>query len=462
MVYKTTFFRKQLRQAYIDGRAGLRRQAAFALFSGLISFAVYFVLQTLRRSVLADAVPHILQQSYFSTVFLYVHLTAALMTAYFLIYFEHIFFTDIRRNIWYMLIHLGHSPAKLTVQKMLAWLSSTAAMYTLGFVFIILLTGLLRFPFVPAYLPGLYFAGLCDVILIGAVMMALSLLVSATSSARRLAVFFFAALYALKAVTGFYKVLSNRAAMQNLRNVFNPARSAYMLLCGALFCIFVLTGAVAARRLAQYYATPGRGLGPLPPGTRIIIPDARGAAPEKPRRGGAVLSAAVTGLLVLVMAAAVLFNVLVILLAVSKPGRELTVRGVIPYIFQSETMRPEIEYNDLAYFRRIDAQHPLNIGDVVLFESGGTVYVERIQNIDGELVTVDIDAYPPLAEAGAMRKTVPRESIYGLYAGRNRWLGVLILFSNTIIGRITLLLLPAVLLFYRRQILAYLRKKRRA
>ena len=351
------------------------------------------------------------------------------------------------------------TPAKLTVQKMLAWLSSTAAMYTLGFVFIILLTGLLRFPFVPAYLPGLYFAGLCDVILIGAVMMALSLLVSATSSARRLAVFFFAALYALKAVTGFYKVLSNRAAMQNLRNVFNPARSAYMLLCGALFCIFVLTGAVAARRLAQYYATPGRGLGPLPPGTRIIIPDARGAAPEKPRRGGAVLSAAVTGLLVLVMAAAVLFNVLVILLAVSKPGRELTVRGVIPYIFQSETMRPEIEYNDLAYFRRIDAQHPLNIGDVVLFESGGTVYVERIQNIDGACHRRH-RRLPALAGGRDARQSLG--SIYGLYAGRNRWLGVLILFSNTIIGRITLLLLPAVLLFYRRQILAYLRKKRRA
>jgi hypothetical protein len=393
-------------------------------------------------------------------VFLYIHLSVALMTAYFLLYFEHIFFTDIRRNIWYMLIQLGHSPLKLTFQKMLAWLSSTAAMYTLGFVFVVLLTGLLRFTFVPAYLPGLYLSGLADVILMGALMMTLSLTVSTTAGARGYTLLFFAALYGLKAVTGFYTVLSNRAAMQNLQSIFDPSRSVYMLLCAVLLIFLAFTGVISARRLSQYYVTPGHGYGPLPPDTRIIIPSQSTAAPARPRRG-LLLNAAITALLVIVMTAALLFNVFVILLAVSKPGQELTVRGVIPYIFQSETMQPEIEYNDLACFQRIDRLQPLHVGDVVLFQSDGTVYVERILSIHGELVTVDIDHYPPLAETGAMRKTVLRKSIYGLYVGRSRWLGVLILFSNTIIGRIVFLLLPAVLLFYRRQILAYLRKRRK-
>jgi hypothetical protein len=37
-------------------------------------------------------------------------------------------------------------------------------------------------------------------------------------------------------------------------------------------------------------------------------------------------------------------------------------------------------------------------------------------------------------------KTVPRTSVHGIFIGRNRWLGALILFANTIIGRLVLLL----------------------
>lgn len=455
MVYKTTFFRKQLRQAFADTRTGYRRQAAFALFSGLWAFALYFVLQTLQRSVLAEAAPQIFQRSYFSTAFLYIHAGPALMTLYFLLYYEHIFFTDIRRNIWYLLIQLGHPPMGLIFQKTIAWMLVAVGMYAGGFVFAVLLTSLLRFTFVPAYLPGLFLVGLWDVILIGAAMMTISLYVKTTENARLIAALFFAALYALKALTGFYAVLSNRAAMQNIGNLFRPSRSVYMFLSAGLMLLFLVLGILAARRLSRYYITPGDGWGPLPPGVRVFLP---GEAAPEPRRRVGIWGHLATALLALILTAALLFNALVLAMGLSRPGQELTIGGVIPYIFQSDTMEPAISYNDLAFFRRIDSQYPLSVGDIVLFESDGSVYVERILALDAGGVTVDIDSYPPLAEKGALRQTVPRENIYGLFVGRSRWLGVPILFANTPVGRVTLLLLPAVLLFYRRQVFAALRR----
>lgn len=456
MVYKTTFFRKQLRQAFADARTGYRRQAAFALFSGLWTFAVYFVLQSLRRSVLAEAVPQIFQRSYFSTAFLYIHIGPALMTLYFLLYYEHIFFADIHRNVWYLLIQLGHPPMRLIFQKTLAWMLVAVGMYAAGFVFTVLLTSLLRFTFVAAYLPGLFLAGLWDVILIGAAMMTISLYVKTTENARLAAALFFAALYAVKALSGFYAVLSNRAAMQNLANLFRPSRSVYMFLGAGLMLLFLILTVLAARRLSRYYITPGGDWGPLPPDVRLILPGK--SAPPAPRRRGAVWGRLAAALLALILSAALLFNAFVLVMGLSKPGEELTIGGVIPYIFQSDTMEPAIFYNDLAFFRRIDEDAPLSSGDIVLFESDGSVYVERILEIRGGAVTLDIDNYPPLSEEGALRQTVSRENIYGLFVGKSRWLGVPILFANTPVGRVILLLLPAVLLFYRRQVFAALRR----
>jgi hypothetical protein len=47
-----------------------------------------------------------------------------------------------------------------------------------------------------------------------------------------------------------------------------------------------------------------------------------------------------------------------------------------------------------------------------------------------------------------MRKTVDRSAIYGLFTHSNRWLGALILFANTIFGRLAFLFGPALLLFF--------------
>jgi len=74
---------------------------------------------------------------------------------------------------------------------------------------------------------------------------------------------------------------------------------------------------------------------------------------------------------------------------------------------------------------------------------------------------VDIDYYPSVHQTGSMRKTIKRELVIGVFTGRNRWLGALILFANTIFGRVLFLFIPAVLLFYHRQLRGlYMRSRR--
>lgn len=70
MIYKSNYFSKELRQGN-DENTGTRRKAAFALFLGLLSFAIYFAALPLKESVLYDALPEIMQPSYFSTLYIF-------------------------------------------------------------------------------------------------------------------------------------------------------------------------------------------------------------------------------------------------------------------------------------------------------------------------------------------------------------------------------------------------------
>jgi hypothetical protein len=82
--------------------------------------------------------------------------------------------------------------------------------------------------------------------------------------------------------------------------------------------------------------------------------------------------------------------------------------------------------------------------------------------MSGSSLEVDIDYYPPMAQKGAMRKTVDRITVYGVYAFASRWLGAAILFANSIFGRILLLAIPAVLLFFHKPITNFFERRRRS
>ena len=184
------------------------------------------------------------------------------------------------------------------------------------------------------------------------------------------------------------------------------------------------------------------------------------AGGRKKGRYGKIADLLVSVALIIIICAALAFNGMVILINSATPGSEVTIRGVIPYVFKSDTMEPDIMMNDLAYFSKTDAQYPVKAGDIILFKSDHVIYVEKVIENSGQSITADIINYPPMSQTGAMVKTIRREEVIGVYTGRNRWLGALILFANTIVGRLLFLLVPAVLLFYHRQILKlYQRKK---
>lgn len=467
MIYRNSYFSKETRQAYIDNTVGFRRRMLLALFMGLISFAIYFVLQTLNDTVLSDTAPEIMQPSFFSTIYIYNHIALLSFMIYFIIYHDYLFFSEIRRNAWYVLIQMGYRSVGMITGKLLALLYSVIAVYTVGFGCTMLLTVFLKYTFVFAYMPSLYIAGLLDIILLTALSAAVSLLFKRTMDSRLYIFISAVALLVLKVVTGIYEILQNRVTMQDINSLFDISRSWYYPALGVIFIICIAGTILRARLLAKYYNLYESDEDMVPAGVSVVHIDSNTGrqirAKKSPwlSRHKKLFNAAATILLIAFIAAALAVNVLIILLSTATPGNEITIQGSIPYVFKSDTMEPDIMSNDLVFFRKIDAQYNVGEGDIVLFKDNDIVYIERIVHMQDGVLDVDIDNYPPAVKEGTMAKQILRKYVYGVYSGRNRWLGALILFANTIIGRILFLLVPAVLLFYRNRIMALYKKNRK-
>ena len=157
------------------------------------------------------------------------------------------------------------------------------------------------------------------------------------------------------------------------------------------------------------------------------------------------------------IAAMLLINVLVLAFSYASPEKETSINGVIPYIFQSYTMEPAIMYNDVALFRKVDTQEKLNIGDIILYKDiAGTVNVGELISFETDPetfeetgnLTTDILYYADERYRGMAEQTVSRDLVYGVHIGNNRWFGAIVLFANTIIGRLILLLIPTFLIFF--------------
>jgi hypothetical protein len=457
MIYRNSYWKKELRQAYSENKLGNRRKIAFALFIGLVSFALYFVFQTLQESVLSDALPEIMQPSFFSTVYIYIHMVFILNTAYFIVYYDYLFFSEIRKNSWYLLVQTGYNPVIMIFLKFCALLYSVFLVYTIGFAFTVFLTAFLKYTLVIAYMPALYLTGLIDLILIGSFSMTVSLYAKTITNACYLTFFSAVFIVALKIALGHYTILSNRVSMQNIGNLFDFSRSLFLPAAAAIIAACGLICVFRARNVAKYYYVPADD--PItPPDVSIVQIDPKTGKPEpdgsrgRPARRGRLFDAVFTAVLIAFICIALAFNAFIILINSSTPGREVAIGGVIPLVFKSDTMSPAIMPNDLAYFRKIGGRYEIGEGEIILFEENNVIYVERVIEKTGNEFRADIDNYPPMSQRGAMLKTVARQAVHGVYSGRSRWLGALILFANTIVGRLLFLLLPAVLLFYHRPI----------
>ena len=83
MIYQTNFFEKEFRNAYMQQKFSRKRQLSLGVFLGLVTFALYFCLQTLTESVVMDAAPHLMLPSYFSTLYLYLYVSLIFNVALF-------------------------------------------------------------------------------------------------------------------------------------------------------------------------------------------------------------------------------------------------------------------------------------------------------------------------------------------------------------------------------------------
>ena len=465
MIYKNSYYKKELRQAYMENKISTNRKMASALFLGLLSFALYFVVQTLQESVLSDVVPEIMQPSFFSTVYLYIHIAVVFNICYFIVYYDYLFFSEIRKNSWYLLIQMGYHPVIMFYSKFFALMYSVLLIYTVGFAVTVIFTFLLKYTFIVTYLPTLYLVGLADLLLVTILSMTFSLYAKTVINGRYWTFFSAVIIFVLKITLGQYAVISNRVLMQNIFVLFDIELSLYwpigvtiMIVC-CLICLF------QSKSLAKYYNLPSEAA-IMPIDAKLVEINSKTGKQKligsKAKQGwrGRIVDTVTTLFLIVFICAALAFNIFIILINASTPGQEVTIRGVIPFVFSSSTMEPGIMSNDLAYFQKIDVQYPIEEGQIILFEENNVLFVERVIKA-GNPVTVDIDNYPPMSQIGAMKKTVSRQAVHGVYSGRNRWLGALILFANTIVGRLIFLLVPAVLLFYHGQIYKYFKKDKK-
>lgn len=457
MIYRSSYFSKELRQVYFEKRESRRNKLALALFLGLLSFALYFAAQPLKESVLYDTLPVLMQPSYYSTLYIYTHVALVGLTLYYIVYYNSLFFHEITQNSWYLLVKMGYNPALMIFSKLTALLLSAFFIYSIGFIFTAFLTYFLKYPLLWAYFPALYLAGLLDLVFISIGAMTLSPFIKTVTNARYLVFLSLPLMIVLKLKLGYYTLLSNRAAMQDLTNLFDPGRSPFLHVAAALAVLLMLTCVLKAGNLSRYYSlpcsVPDHALLPHRPVVVVepITGRRKAVAPrEKFLRRSKIFDAAFTSFLVFFIVAALFINVMILLINASTAGKEASFGGTIPYIFRSSTMEPAIKLNDLAYFKEVDDGQAIAVDQIILFKEGDQIYVERVTAKQGELYEVDIDHYPPMAQPGAMIKEVKREAIIGLYSGRSRWLGALILFANTLFGRLIFLLIPAILLFYHR------------
>ncbi len=459
MLYENDYLSKEFRQGYAENKISTSNKIVFGLFIGLFSFALYFIFLLLKESVIYDTVPEIMQASYFSTLYIYIHTALVMNTLYFIVNYEDLFFYEIKKNSWYLLVKMGYNPRIMIFAKLMAMLLSVTFVYTVGFAFITFLTLFLKYHLVLAYFPALYITGLIDLIIISVIAMMLSLFIKTVTNARYFIFFSIFALQILKHASGHYTVLSNRVSMQNLANLFNLNRTLFMPAAGAIVLACGIVCVIRARIISMYYNFPYNMYeGILPSRSSVVLIDsATGHRKplidfEKIARRQKALDFAITSFLIVFIFAALSLNTLILIINASTFGNEFSINGIIPYIFKSKTMEPAIMLNDLSYFEKIGDEVTIDIGTIILFEENNVVYVERVIDKKEDDFVVDIDNYPPMSDVGAMVKTVKLENIIGIYYGRNRWLGALILFANTVIGRVTFLLIPAVLLFYQKPI----------
>ena len=481
MLYNTSFLRKEFRNAYTQQGFSRKRLFSLGIFLGLLTFAMYFSLQTLKESVINDMAPYLLLPSFFSTLYIYLLVSLVFNTVLFIANYEYMTLVEVRQNRWYALVQLGYSPVRLIGSKIVARILAQSLIYTIGYLATIFLSSFLKFPMVPEYMLTMFLMGLVDVALLAMVSLAASLFLRDITNARYVVGMLSLLIVGFKFLSHYFSILSDRTRMNDLTSMFDATQTVYMAVVGGIILACVAVCLVRGTKMAKIYNRPLLNTLPIlrhqAEGTVVVVGNGDGKrkkpwileaqtinAPVKKQWN---LPAIVTSILVITSIVAMVgINVVVLAFGYASPEKETSINGVIPYVFQSYTMEPAIMYNDVAFFRKIDSQEPLKVGDVLLFkDSAGGVNVGSLLAYVTDDVTgkqtgqlkTDILYYADERYRGMAEQTVTREQVYGVHTDNNRWLGAVILFANTIIGRLIFLLIPTFLIFFYEPIVDFFR-----
>lgn len=413
-------------------------QILFGIFLGLMTFSLHFLLQTVTESVLFQKFPQFMSQSFHTVLYTYLSVCNVFFLVYFLLNYKYITFYEVHCNRWYLLKKLGYNSLGMILSKLSVMILSILIIYTTGFTTTILLTVFLKYTLITKYFATMYLVGCVNVLLI-AVMVTLGSLRSVKKETPKYDIVTVGLLlYILQLSTNYFPVVKNRVRMQEVRSLFQWQLTSYVFISIGILVVAVLLIVVIA----------------LYTGSKYHHSTSQYRRRVQWHRSLDMILYSCLAFFVIICGA---IQIMILSVSFASPDREITIRGTIPYVFQSTTMEPTIHKNDLAYFQKIDAQAPLSVGDIVLFREDTRIYVERIISIDNDYITVDIDRYPKDSKEGVMLKSIPRNSIYAKYSSCNRYLGALILFANTSFGRLLLLVLPSILLYFHRPIMKQIR-----
>jgi signal peptidase I len=464
MIYKNSFFSKELKQAYIEKDVSTRNQIRFGIFLSLGAFAIYFVMQTLTQSVLYDVATPFMLPSYFSTILLYINFTYICMVVYLLANYQYVTFAEISMNRWYVLVNMKFNPLSMILSKLFARIVSIFFVYSIGFLITLFLTSFLKYPLLIDYMFSMYLAGFIDLVLIATVMITSSLLIKSQETAKYFVFAIACLLFYIKVVSGYYHIISDRALMSNIANLFNFSKSLYLVYIAALFAACLVFTTIYAYKSAHKYNFPfyKKDLD-FASDVEIVLKTGKKYKPINKRNFIArmqktFIDTVVSIVMICVIAALLAFNVLVLAMSLSAPGKEVSFFGTIPYVFESDTMKPELMSNDLVFFKKLAPADTVSVNEIVLYKKDNDTGISRVKAIDDNSITVNIDYYAPNSKPDYMKATITRADISGVYVGRNRWLGAIILFANTVFGRLLFLLVPAFLLFYYKGIIRFFKK----
>ncbi len=460
MIYNKSILKKELTESYFEHSISAKKRLEYSLFLALISFAVHYILRTLDKSVLSDAVPKYMSPTCFSTLLVYVDIFYFFIVIYLAANYHFLTFDEIRNNKWYIPIKFGFSPIKMILTKLYARLITIILIYGFGYFSMLFLTALLKYPLVFEYIIPIFVLGLIDFIFIVIVTMTSSLYFKKGILSNYVMFISILIIAVLKHFLGYYDIINDKSHFHSINILSQFSKYISILILASIICILTIIakGIINAEYYTFAFYTMDYDIS-----DDVIItmqPDSilKKVTPHKLDTNTRlrILTNILNSLLFMVILSFIIVNILVLLISISTARKEISVFRIIPYVFQSDTMEPSIMYNDLVLFKKSD-DIEASSGDIVIYEANREVNIARVQLAQAEKVIVSIDNHPSENEDKVYRETINKNQIYGKYIGKSRWLGLLILFANSTIGRLILLFIPIILLFYYKPIVAMLR-----